>query len=1089
MNSMEKLSRQIAKATRGSKTKPYDTKGVVKSVKDGVAMVHFYGGVDETPVEMSINATVGDEVYVRSSGGRAFIVGNNSKPPTDDSTAILARLRAIVAEKYALLAHQAADNAMGTAQEASTTATEAKGIAETADGKADDAVEAVSTTIESDTIHYLATSYNSGVTTADSPSTYGTWTTTVQTIDSTKRYLWTYHTYHKVSGQSINTTPVITGVYGQTGASVTGITEYYAVSATNEPPADSAFTPNVIQPTASTPYLWNMEMVTYSDGNSRFMGKHILMTYNQGTEGRGIASVVEYYARNNSTTAPADSDFGTSVVLPTAQYKYVWNYEVVNYTDGLNPTKTDKRIIGTYGEKGDSPTITTTKNGKTTTIYADGVSIGAILDGLDGDMPTVSKSGDTVTIVDGAGNTVTVKDGQDGQSIKGDDGTPAYLHIAWANSADGTVGFSTVDAVNKQYMGTYTDSTATDSQSPTSYRWLKVKGEQGVKGDAPTITTTKNGKTTTVYADGVSIGTIIDGLDGDSPVVSKTGDTVTIEDGAGHTVTIKDGKDGQSIKGDDGDDAYFHVAWANSADGVTDFSTVSYVGKQYMGTYTDHTQADSQTPADYSWVKIRGEDGTSVTILGSYATYAELIAAHPTGAIGDAYMVNGDLYVWNGTAWDNVGQIRGPQGGAGDPAYLHIAWANSSDGTEDFSTVVAIGKTYMGTYADNVISDSLLPSDYNWVKIKGEQGEQGIQGIQGVQGEQGIQGVQGIQGEQGDAGVSITSVQPQYCLSTSPSSAPSGPWGNTLTYETGKYIWTRDMIYYDDNTNAPSTAIYNQALTEACANAEDALNLAEGIDEHFWYDNTGAHITKVTQDNWNDSTSPDYHSGGNTLITSDGLAVRKGTVELASFTGSGAQIGRTAHWHANISSNGFAFSPPSGANGETIKISIGDNDYGQLLFSYTDSGYLYETYLCNGEVYMLRYNQSSLVDAQSSLTVDGLTVNDGENTSSFYGADHATIGGHPSGLYTEDVLIVDGLTVEHGNYNTTNKSVAKTGYTPIGIVGMHLANATTGGTYNTFVFPHSWYLSGTTAYFTLRNTHASTDAKIKITATILYAKV
>ena len=823
MNSMEKLSRQIAKATRGNKTKPYDTKGVVKSVKGGVAMVHFYGGVDETPVEMSINATVGDEVYVRSSGGRAFIVGNNSKPPTDDSMAILARLKALVAERSALLAHQVADRAMGTAQEASTTATEAKGIAETADGKADDAVEAVSTTIESDTIHYLATSYSSGVTTADSPSTYGTWTTTVQTIDSTKRYLWTYHTYHKVSGQSINTTPVITGVYGQTGASVTGITEYYAVSATNEPPADSAFTPNVIQPTASTPYLWNMEMVSYSDGNSRFMGKHILMTYNQGTEGRGIASVVEYYARNNSTTAPADSDFGTSVVLPTAQYKYVWNYEVINYTDGINPTKTDKRIIGTYGEKGDSPTITTTKNGKTTTIYADGTSIGTILDGLDGDMPTVSKSGDTVTIVDGAGNTVTVKDGQDGQSIKGDDGTPAYLHIAWANSADGTVDFSTVDAVGKQYMGTYTDSTVADSQSPTSYKWLKVKGERGLQGIA------------------------------------------------------------------------------------------------------------------------------------------------------------------------------------------------------------------------------------------------------------------------GDDGVGITAVQPQYYLSTSPSTTMGGSWSNTLTYETDKYIWTRDMIYYDDETYAPSTAIYNQALTEAFSKSEGALALAEGIEEHFWHDDsTGAHITQVTQAEY--EADPD-NAGGNLLMTSQGMAVRDGRTELATFTGNGAQMGKNNQWHVNVLSNALEFNPPTGSNAETIKILTGGNDYGQLLFSYTDSGYLYETYLCNGELYILRYNQSSQVDEYISLTADGLLLNDGGTNSTYITPTSASIGGHPSGLYTEDVLIVDGLTVEHGNYNTTNKSVAKTGYTPIGIVGMHLANATTGGTYNTFVFPHSWYLSGTTAYFTLRNTHASTDAKIKITATILYARV
>ena len=63
---------------------------------------------------------------------------------------------------------------------------------------------------------------------------------------------------------------------------------------------------------------------------------------------------------------------------------------------------------------------------------------------------------------------------------------------------------------------------------------------------------------------------------------------------------------------------------------------------------------------------IQGVNGTGVTILGSYATEAELNAAHPTGnANGDAYIVAGDLFVWNGTIFENVGQIQGPQGDIG----------------------------------------------------------------------------------------------------------------------------------------------------------------------------------------------------------------------------------------------------------------------------------------------------------------------------------------------------------------------------------------------------------------------------------------
>ncbi len=77
-------------------------------------------------------------------------------------------------------------------------------------GAADDA-------IISDTLHYLVTSYNSGVTTEDGD--WGNWSTNVQNVNSINRYLWTYHTYIKGDGSTTNTNPVITGVYGDQGSS------------------------------------------------------------------------------------------------------------------------------------------------------------------------------------------------------------------------------------------------------------------------------------------------------------------------------------------------------------------------------------------------------------------------------------------------------------------------------------------------------------------------------------------------------------------------------------------------------------------------------------------------------------------------------------------------------------------------------------------------------------------------------------------------------------------------------------------------------------------------------------------------------
>lgn len=85
-----KLIRQITDAVRQAaapRTSPYDSAGTVTRVEGRTAWVHLPGGVQETPVRMTINAKAGDNVRVRISGGRAWITGNDTAPPTDDSTA------------------------------------------------------------------------------------------------------------------------------------------------------------------------------------------------------------------------------------------------------------------------------------------------------------------------------------------------------------------------------------------------------------------------------------------------------------------------------------------------------------------------------------------------------------------------------------------------------------------------------------------------------------------------------------------------------------------------------------------------------------------------------------------------------------------------------------------------------------------------------------------------------------------------------------------------------------------------------------------------------------------------------------------
>lgn len=155
-------------------------------------------------------------------------------------------------------------------------------------------------------------------------------------------------------------------------------------------------------------------------------------------------------------------------------------------------------------------------------------------------------------------------------------------------------------------------------------------------------------------------------------------------------------------------------------------------------------------------------------------------------------------------------------------------------------------------------------------------------------------------GTDGTNGVSVTAVEPQYYLSTSDSSATGGSWSSTpATFVSGYYYWTRDYITFSDGTHDTSTEVYNAGMTQAAQDAYDAKTLADDTNQYFWYAptgaDTGAHITEVPQDEWNDSTNPNYHSGGNLLARSTGIAVRDGMDELATFGTSGAVIGQNAN--------------------------------------------------------------------------------------------------------------------------------------------------------------------------------------------------
>lgn len=100
---------------------------------------------------------------------------------------------------------------------------------------------------------------------------------------------------------------------------------------------------------------------------------------------------------------------------------------------------------------------------------------------------------------------------------------------------------------------------------------------------------------------------------------------------------------------------------------------------------------------------IQGASGTSVVILGSYPTYQDLVAAHPTGNVGDGYIVDadGDLYVWseNTNSWVSAGQIQGPQGTTGAQGIEGAQGFEGAQGTTGTQGITG-GPSYIVNYLD-----------------------------------------------------------------------------------------------------------------------------------------------------------------------------------------------------------------------------------------------------------------------------------------------------------------------------------------------------------------------------------------------------
>ena len=194
----------------------------------------------------------------------------------------------------------------------------------------------------------------------------GTWSSSVPAA-SAGQYLWTRtiitytdnatSTIYSVSRMGTN------GTNGTNGKSIGSVVNYYlaTVSSSGVTSATSGWTTTVQSVSAAKKYLWNYEVVKYTDGTvASTTAPCIIGSYGDqgskgdkgdtGSTGNGIKSIAEHYAVSSSnSTVPAS--WSSTVPTLTESNKYLWNYETITYTNGTM-VDTTKRVIGVYGNKG-----------------------------------------------------------------------------------------------------------------------------------------------------------------------------------------------------------------------------------------------------------------------------------------------------------------------------------------------------------------------------------------------------------------------------------------------------------------------------------------------------------------------------------------------------------------------------------------------------------------------------------------------------------------------------------------------------------------------------------------------------------------
>lgn len=191
------------------------------------------------------------------------------------------------------------------------------------------------------------------------------WSTTMPTV-AALQYLWMTVAVKSGDGKTLISqwsTPIRITPYngtdgkdgedgkdGDAGRGITSVTEYYAVS-DNKYTAPTSWYLNPPATTATKKYLWNRELIRYTDGTAVYTKAAVIGVH--GEDGRGITSVTEMYLATNQSTGVTKNTLGwsSSVQDISASKPYLYNYEIIRYTDGTR-SETAVVLIGRWGADG-----------------------------------------------------------------------------------------------------------------------------------------------------------------------------------------------------------------------------------------------------------------------------------------------------------------------------------------------------------------------------------------------------------------------------------------------------------------------------------------------------------------------------------------------------------------------------------------------------------------------------------------------------------------------------------------------------------------------------------------------------------------